>query len=185
LLLASTLVFVTSVASAQVAAIPADTEVVIRTAEPINAREADEGHEYAAVLDEPLIVDGNVLAAKGAEATLQVVEATRATGVRGRASLTLQLTAVAIGGRRVAVVTQGVKSEGGSQAGRAAKAGVGGAAVGALVGGLLGGASGAAKGAAVGGGAGVGVVAVTGQRIQVPAETRLTFVLANQAPLRP
>ena len=168
---------------AQLAFLPANTEVVIRTTELIDASAADQTREYGALLDEPLVVDGTLLATKGADVALQVVDADTARGVRGRASLSLQLTALMIGGRRVPISTASVKSEGGSQAGRAAKAGIGGAAVGAVIGGLLGGKSGAAKGAAIGGGAGVGVVAVTGQRIQVPAETRLTFVLAEQAPL--
>jgi hypothetical protein len=168
---------------AQLAFLPADTEMVIRTTELIDASAADQTHEYTALLDEPLVVNGTLLATKGADAVLQVVDANTARGVRGRASLSLQLTAVMIEGRRVPISTASVKSEGGSQTGRAAKAGIGGAAVGAVIGGLLGGKAGAAKGAAIGGGAGVGVVAVTGQRIQVPAETRLTFVLAEQAPL--
>ena len=133
------------------------------------------------VLDEPLVVEGKQLAPKGADAVLQVTDANSVKGVRGRASLMLQLTAVTIDSHRVPVTTARVKSEGGSQAGKAAKAGIGGAAVGALVGGIFGGKSGALTGAAVGGGAAVGVVAVTGQHIQVPAETRLTFVLADKA----
>jgi hypothetical protein len=168
---------------AQVAFIPADTEVVVRTIAKIDAREADQDREYAVVLDEPLIVEGTQLAPKGADAVLQVTEATSAKGISGRATLIVQLTAITIDGRRVPVSTASVKSEGGSQGGRAAKAGIGGAAVGAVLGGLLGGKSGIATGAAIGGGAGVGAVAVTGQRIQVPAETRLTFVLADKAPI--
>jgi hypothetical protein len=170
-------------ADAQVAFIPADTELVIRTSTKIDTREADRNREYAVVLDEPLIVEGTQLAPKGADAVLNVAEATKAAGVSGRASLILQLTAVTIDGRRVPVSTASVKSESGSQGGRAAKAGIGGAAIGALVGGLFGGKSGVATGAAIGAGAAVGAVAVTGQHIQVPAETRLTFVLADNAPI--
>ena len=55
-----------------------------------------------------------------------------------RASLTLQLVAIVVNGARIAVTTEGVKSEGGSQAARATKAGAGGAAVGAVIGGFLG-----------------------------------------------
>jgi len=170
-------------ARAQVAFIPADTEVVVRTIAKIDAREADQNREYAVVLDEPLMVDGTQIAPKGADAVLQVTEATSARGISGRATLIVQLTAIMIDGRRVPLNTSSVKSEGGSQGGRAAKAGVGGAAVGAVLGGLLGGKSGIATGAAIGGGAAVGVVAVTGQHIKVPSETRLTFVLADKAPI--
>jgi hypothetical protein len=170
-------------ARAQPSFVPADTEVVIRTSAKIDAREADKNREYVVVLDEPLVAEGKELAPKGAQAVLQVAEATSAKGVTGRASLMLQLTAVTIDGRRVPVSTASVKTESGSQTSRAAKAGIGGAAIGAAIGGLLGGKSGLATGAAIGGGAAVGAVAVTGQRIQVPAETRLTFVLADKAPI--
>lgn len=162
---------------AQGAFIPANTEVVIRTGEPIDSRD-DLRREYIAVLDEPLSVDGTLIAPRGADAVLQVVQANQAHGVKGRASLTLQLVGIIVNGTRVAVTTDSVKSEGRSQAARAAKAGAGGAAIGAVIGGFLGGGSGAAQGAAIGGGAAVGTVAVTGQRIRVPPETRLTFVIA-------
>ena len=164
-------------AIAQGAFIPANTEVVVRTSEPIDSRQVDPQREYIAVLDEPLTVNGMSIAPKGADAVLHVVAANQAHGVKGRASLTLQLVAIVVDGARIAVTTDGVKSESGSQAARATKAGVGGAAVGAVIGGFLGGGSGAAQGAAIGGGAAVGTVAITGQRIRVPSETRLTFVI--------
>jgi hypothetical protein len=170
--------------TAQSALIPANTEIVIRTSQPIDSRDVDLRQEYIAVLDEPLTVDGMVIAPKGADAVLQVVQASQVHGVKGRASLTLQLVGVVVNGTRIAVTTAGVKSEGGSQAARATKAGVGGAALGAVIGGFLGGGSGAAQGAAIGGGAAVGTVAIAGQRIRVPSETRLTFVITQDV-LRP
>ena len=164
-------------ATAQGALIPANTEVVVRTSEPIDSRDADLQREYVAVLDEPLTINGTAIAPKGADAVLQVIDANQVHGVKGRASLTLRLVAVVVNGARIAVTTDGVKSESGSQAARATKAGVGGAAIGAVIGGFLGGGSGAAQGAAIGGGAAVGTVAIAGQRIRVPSETRLTFVV--------
>jgi hypothetical protein len=56
----------------------------------------------------------------------------------------------------------------------------GGAIVGAVIGGLAGGGKGAAIGAAAGAGAGVGAGAATkGQKVSIPSETQLTFVLDN------
>jgi hypothetical protein len=165
--------------------IPAETEVVVRTSEVIDSRNVDLSKEYVAVLDEPLVVNGTTLAPKGAEAVLRVAQVRQAGAVKGRESLTLQLAAVTIDGTRTAVVTEGVKSESGSQGARTAKTAAGGAAVGAILGGIFGGASGAAQGAAIGAGAGVGAAVVAGQRIQVPAETRLTFVLQQAASVAP
>jgi hypothetical protein len=52
--------------------------------------------------------------------------------------------------------------------------------VGAIIGAIAGGGKGAAIGAGAGAGAGAGVEAVTqGQRVKVPSETRLNFVLDN------
>jgi hypothetical protein len=164
--------------------IPAGTEVVVRTSEVIDSQNVDLNKEYVAVLDEPLIV-GRQLAPKGAEAVLRVAQVRQAGAVKGRESLTLQLAAVTVEGNRIPVVTEGVKSESGSQGARTAKSAAGGAAVGAILGGIFGGAQGAAQGAAIGAGAGVGAAVVAGQRIQVPAETRLTFVLQQATSVVP
>jgi hypothetical protein len=54
----------------------------------------------------------------------------------------------------------------------------GGAGLGAIIGGIAGGGKGAAIGAGAGAGAGLGVEVLTkGQRVHLPSETRLTFVL--------
>jgi uncharacterized protein YcfJ len=56
----------------------------------------------------------------------------------------------------------------------------GGAIVGAVIGGIAGGGKGAGIGAAAGAGAGTGVeLATKGQKVKIPSETRLTFVLDN------
>ena len=54
------------------------------------------------------------------------------------------------------------------------------AAVGAIIGAIAGGGKGAAIGAGAGAAAGAGAQVVTkGQRVRIPSETRLTFVLDN------
>ena len=63
-------------------------------------------------------------------------------------------------------------------AGRTAKVAGGTAAVGAIIGAIAGGGKGAAIGAGAGAATGAGVeIATAGQRVRVPSETRLTFVL--------
>ena len=61
----------------------------------------------------------------------------------------------------------------------------GGAAVGAVLGALLGGGKGAAIGALAGGGAGAGAQVLTGKKKGIPAETQLSYKLAQPLTLRP
>ena len=64
----------------------------------------------------------------------------------------------------------------------AALGGLGGAAIGAIAGGK----KGAAVGAAVGGGGGTAAVLATkGKEVEYPAESRLTFTLAQDASIAP
>lgn len=163
--------------------IPPFTPVVISTAEAINSRSADVSRYYRAVLDEDLVVNGAPLARKGDDVLLRIVQVEQAQAVSGRAALTLQLAAISMGGQMRPVTSVGVTSTSGSQGAKAAKSGVGGAAVGAVIGGLLGGAGGAVKGGTIGASGGVAAAALTGQRVQVAKETRLTFTTGN--PLTP
>lgn len=160
-------------------AIPAGTPIAVRVAEAIDSRRADPGREYSAELDEPLVVNGVTVAPKSAPAFLRVTEVQRAGAVRGRAALTLRLEAIVVNGQRVPIGTDTVTASSGSQAAKATKGGVLGGLAGAALGGVVGGTGGAAKGAAIGASGGVGVAALSGQRVQVAKETRLTFTVSE------
>ena len=101
----------------------------------------------------------------------------------------LDLRSVTINSQRYVLTTQ--TSSKNSTAGglgankRTAKYVGGGAAVGAVVGALLGGGKGAAIGALVGGAGGAGAQVFTGRKKQLPAETELSFKLAQDLQLRP
>ncbi len=161
--------------AAQDAQIPAGTPIVVRTTSAIDSRNAMLGAEHAAGLDEPIVVDGVTLAPRGTDAVLRIEQTEEAGRLRGRASLTLKLVALVIDGGRVAIDGSEATAESGSKGRKTAKGGVLGGVLGGAIGGILGGAGGAAKGATIGAAAGVGAVALTGQRVKVPAETRLTF----------
>jgi len=60
----------------------------------------------------------------------------------------------------------------------------GGAAIGAVLGALLGGGKGAAIGAIVGGAGGAGAQVYTGKNKELPAETQLSFKLAEDLQMR-
>ena len=68
---------------------------------------------------------------------------------------------------------------------RTAKYVGGGAAVGAVLGALLGGGKGAAIGALVGGAGGAGAQVYTGRKKEIPAETELSYKLAQNLEMRP
>jgi hypothetical protein len=165
--------------------IPAQTQLVVRTVDDIDSRNADLAKEYNAGLDSPVAVDGATVLPRGTEAVLRVMEVQQAGAVKGRASLTLQLFALVVNGQRVPVESSDVKSESGSQGAKATKGGIIGGLAGGVLGGVLGGGGGAVKGATAGAAVGVGVAALSGERVQVPAETRLTFTLAKAVSLQP
>ena len=94
----------------------------------------------------------------------------------------LEGDAVSINGRMVRVETSDSVSQSGSQGKKAATRGAIGAGAGAVLGGILGGGKGAAIGAGAGAAAGT-ATALGGEKVTVPAETRLTFTLSQSAPL--
>jgi hypothetical protein len=172
--------------SARAQEVPAQTQLVVRTVDAIDSRSADLAKEYDAGLDTPVMAaDGTTVLPRGTGAVLRVMEVQQAGAVKGRASLTLQLFALVVNGQRVPVESSDVTSESGSQGAKATKGGILGGLAGGVLGGVLGGGGGAVKGAAAGAAVGVGVAAVSGERVQVPAETRLTFTLAKAVSLQP
>lgn len=156
---------------------PANTTVAVRLMEEVDSKGASPDKDFRATVDDSVIVDGNTVVAVGTPAVLRLVEVQQAGPVKGRLALSLRLVALEIDGQRVPVRTGRATVRSTSQAGKTTKSGVAGAVVGGLFGALLGGKSGAAKGAALGAAAGVTVAAVSGQRVQIPAETRMSFKL--------
>jgi len=136
------------------------------------------GQTFRASLDQPVMLDGNQVIPRGADVTVKLVDQKDSGKLTGRADLTLSLQAISVNGRMVDVNTQSVKQESSSRGERTAKVAGGTAAVGAIIGAIAGGGKGAAIGAGAGAAAGAGAEIVTaGQRVRIPSETRLTFVL--------
>ena len=153
------------------------TLVTVRLSETISTERSRQGDSFMATLDEPLVVDGLVIAEKGARANGRVVELVEAGRVKGLAHLSLELSSVMLSdGQRVELRTARFEKEGpASKTEDAQKVGIG-AAIGAAIGAIAGGGKGAAIGAASGGAAGSGVVAATrGKPAVLPAETKISF----------
>lgn len=160
--------------------LPAGTNLVIRMIDAVDSETNRVGQTFHASLDQPVMLDGQTVIPRGSDATVKLVDAKDSGKVTGRADLTLSLQSVSINGRMVDLNTQSINKESGSQGEKTAKVAGGTAAVGAIIGAIAGGGKGAAIGAGAGAAAGAGSqVILGGQRVRIPSETRLTFILEN------
>jgi hypothetical protein len=157
--------------------IPAGTVLSVRLGESLSSERNRAGDTFSGTLDQPLAVDGFVIAERGARVEGRVVNSVEAGRIRGLAQLDLQLTRIHTSdGQNVAIRTSTFTKQGPeSKREDAAKVGIG-AALGAIIGAAAGGGKGAAIGAAAGGAAGGGAVAATrGKPAVIPVETVLQF----------
>jgi len=149
--------------------------------ETVSSDKNHPGDIFTGTLDAPLVVDGLVLAERGARVEGKVVESQQAGRIKGLSSIALELTRVNLSdGQRVEISTDSFTKRGPqSHAADAEKIG-GGAALGAIIGAIAGGGKGAAIGAGVGGAAGTGTVAATrGKPAVLPSETKISFRINN------
>ena len=160
--------------------LPSGTNFTVRMIDAVDSETNRVGQSFRASLDQPVMVDGNTVIPRGADVSVKLVDAKQSGKLTGRTDLTLSLQSVMVNGRMLDVNTQSVKEESSSRGARTAKVAGGTAALGAIIGGIAGGGKGAAIGAGAGAAAGAGAEIVTaGQRVRIPSETRLTFVLDN------
>ena len=158
--------------------IAAQTSVVVRLIDAIDSKTAKEGQTFAASLDQPVAINGQVVLAAGTDATVKLVQAQQSGAFTGKTELTVSLWSVNVSGKTIEINTQNITEASESRGAKTAKVAGGAAAVGAVIGAVAGGGKGAAVGAGAGAAAGAGVQAATkGERVKIPSETRLTFVL--------
>jgi hypothetical protein len=158
--------------------LPAGTEIAIRTIDRIDSKKADLRRDYAATIDDPVVVEGRVVIPAKTSAYLRIVDAENA-GFKRRASLSISLTAVAINGQRVELRTDQIDSKSGSQVKRTATGAGVGAGTGAAIGGALGGGAGAGIGAGIGAAGGAVAGKIFGKSVQIAPETRFTYRLTE------
>lgn len=158
--------------------LPAGTNIVVRMIDGVDSQQNRVGQTFAASLDEPVMLNGNVVIPRGADAVVKLTDSKESGKLTGKTELTLDLVSVKVNGRMVDINTQTVSRDSSSRGARTAKVAGGTAAVGAIIGAIAGGGKGAAIGAGAGAAAGAGAEVVTkGQRVKIPSETRLTFVM--------
>jgi outer membrane lipoprotein SlyB len=167
-----------SQAQQQSITLPVGTEISISTIDRINSKQANSRKEYAANLDDPVIVDGVTVIPAKTTVYLRVSDIEKA-GYKRRASLSTSLVAVMINGQRVDVNTDKVNSESGSQVKRTATGAAVGAGTGAAIGGAVGGGAGAGIGAGIGAAGGAVAGKLFGKAVEIAPETRFTYTLTQ------
>jgi hypothetical protein len=164
------------------AELPAGTNLVVRMIDAVDSDVNRVGQTFAASLDEPVLVNGETVIPRGADVIVKLTDSRESGKLAGRAELTLDLVSVKVGSGMVDLNTETVSRESSSRGRRTAKVVGGGAALGAIIGAIAGGGKGAGIGAGAGAAAGAGAEVLThGQRVRIPSETRLTFVLETTA----
>ena len=160
--------------------VPAGVLLTVRMIDPVDSEVNAMGQTFRASLDEPLVVDGQIVIPRGADLTVILVEVEQAGRLRGRSELTLDLLDITVGGKLHEIRTSEVSQAGSSRGAQSAKRIGGIAAAGAVLGAIFGGAKGAAQGAAAGAGAGTAIQVLThGEEVRIPAESRLAFTLES------
>ena len=160
--------------------IPSGTAVSIRLGNSLSSKTSKAGEHFTGTLAQPIEVAGQAAVPAGAEVAGHVTEAEAQGHFKGAAVLSLTLDSITINGEsqdiKTSSLTRSIKGKGK----RTAVLIGGGTGAGALIGGLAGGGKGALIGAAAGAGAGTAGAAFTGNKeIVLPAESVLTFKLAD------
>ena len=166
--------------SPQKKSVPAGTILRVRLYNAIDSGRHRSGDAFVASLSAPVTVEDTTVLPKGTIVHGIIRHASSSGRLKGRASITLSLDRMEWNGSDVPINTNSITLTSADHKKRNLAWIGGSSAAGALIGGLLGGGKGALIGAGAGGAAGVGTAAATGKRqVRVPAESLLTFRLAQ------
>jgi hypothetical protein len=163
-----------------VVSLPAGTPVTVRLQTPVSSASSEAGEIFDAVLDEPLVVEGQPVAPRGSAVRGKVTMARHSGRLRHPGVLGLTLVSVSLAGQDVPLETSHIYAKGRSHKKRNLALIGGGTGAGALIGGIASGGTGALIGSAIGGGGGTAVAFGTGKKdVGFAVERRLTFKLTQ------
>ena len=155
--------------------------LAVRVGETLSSEKNESGDSWSGTLAQPLVINGLVIAERGAQVEGRVTDVKRAGRVKGVANMTVALTRLTTAdGQRINLQTSAIsragKDETKRDVGKVAIA----SGIGAAIGAIAGGGKGAGIGAGDGAGAGTGVVLATrGGPAVIANETLLSFRVAE------
>lgn len=161
--------------------IPAGTVLQVRMNEYLSSDNNHVGDHVSATLQQPIVVNGYVVARRGQTLVGQVEAAEKAGRVKGVSQLGIELTDMTmVDGQSRPILTELWKGSGGTSHGADAATIGGTTALGAAIGSVADWGRGAAIGAGAGAAAGIGAVLLTrGRPTVIPPETLLTFRIVD------
>src|SRR5216684_1426736 len=106
--------------------LPEGTPIPIRLQSALSSASSHAGDTFNATIDEPVVIDGQTLIARGTPATGRVLEAKPSASSRGRSResspepgyLRIVLVSLKVGGRPVMIETSTIFAKGGTREGR-------------------------------------------------------------------
>jgi hypothetical protein len=161
--------------------IPAGTVIMMRINQPLSSDHNQVGDQFSGTLEQPVVVNGWVVARRGQVVMGQVKSAKKAGRVKGQSELGVELTDITlVNGEQAPVLTALWQASGGTTHGADAATIAGGTGLGAAIGAAADWGRGAAIGAGAGAVAGIGAVLLTrGRPTVLYPESELSFRLVD------
>jgi len=161
--------------------VPAGTILLIRINDYLSSDRNQIGDQFTAVLENPLVVNGWVVARRGQVIVGHVKDVRKAGRIKGTSELGVELTDLTVvDGHQVPILTELWKGSGGTSHGQDAATVATTTGLGALIGSAADWGEGAAIGAGAGAAAGIGAVLLTrGRPTVLHPEEQLSFRLVD------
>jgi outer membrane lipoprotein SlyB len=164
--------------------VPAGTAVTVSLGSALGSKLSQSGQTFTGTVAKDVLVGNEVVIPKGSTVSGTVTDAKALGKFKGGALLNIRLDSINLNGYDMPVQTAARSFTEKGKGKRTAVITGGGAALGGIIGALAGGGKGAAIGAAAGAGAGAGGSAFTGNKeIVLPAESDVSFELAQELKL--
>ena len=160
--------------------IPSGTAITVRLQNAVSSATSSPGDQFEAVLDQPIVVDGETIAPTGAQVTGRVAAARRSGRLTHPGYLRIALASMDVKGKTILLQSSSVMVAGAAHKKRNLAWIGGGAGGGALIGAIASGGTGALIGSAIGAAGGTGAAYATGKKdVGFGPERRLTFRLTR------
>src|SRR4030081_2774056 len=137
-------------AAAATVRVPAGTDFRVRTIDMIDVDATQAGMKFHGALDDPRMLDGDVIVPRGADVVLVAAKVEQGGKIKGSDLVELKVNSIAVRGRHLPVVTSQVQTKSEGEGKKSTRKILGGAGLGAAIGGIAGGGKGAGIGALVG-----------------------------------